>query len=216
MLKRKLLSVAQVLLVFVGVSAASLGSESAKAHIESLGREAIETLTSGTLGESAQRAKFLELLDRGFDVPSIAKYVMGKHWSSLASEQQSSFISKFRGDLSRQYANRFKEYRGVEFHVKGARETGDGGYFVQSYLKKPSESTRTAVEWKVYDSKILDVKVEGVSMSQTKRDEAYAAIQAGGGDAGRYAMGGSAAPAAVAPSGPSAAPAPSAEDNEED
>jgi len=177
-----------------------LAADSAKAHIDSLGREAIETLTSGSLDESSQRSKFLDLLDRGFDVPAIAKYVMGKYWKDLSSDQQDHFVQKFRDDLSHQYANRFREYRGVDFHVKGSREIGDGGYFVQSSLKKPSESTETAVEWKVYGNKILDVKVEGISMSQTKRDETYAAIQRAGGNPGQYVMGGSSSSSASMPS----------------
>ena len=209
---KKLIMMPVMAILILAHTPVALAEESAKAHIDSLGREAIETLTGGSLSESAQRAKFLDLLDRGFDVPAIAKYVMGKYWKTLSPDQQSHFVQSFRDDLSRQYANRFKEYRGVDFHIKGAREIGDGGYFVQSSLKKPSEAAKTEVEWKVYDSKILDVKVEGVSMSQTKRDETYAAIAAAGGDPIRYVMGGGGSSSSAAPSSASR----TASDSDED
>ena len=109
---------------------------------------------------------------------------MGRYWNRMSPEQKIRFIPLFANRLKRSYANRFQEYRGVTFKVKDARQES-GHVIVSSTIQKPG-GPLTPVDWRVQDGKIHDVKVEGVSMSITIRDEYSALVQSNNGDIEKF------------------------------
>jgi len=158
----------------------SLATDSAKSFIEDLGRRAIESLTKPDVSQSQLESNFQSLLEEGFDVRAIGRFVMRRYWDRMSPAQQDRFIPLFENRLKKSYANRFQEYRGVEFKVKDARQEGND-IIVSSTIQKPG-GPLTPVDWRVRDGKIHDVKVEGVSMSITIRDEYSALVQSSNGD----------------------------------
>ena len=162
----------------------SEAKDSAKNFIEDLGRRAIESLTTPGASQSQLESNFESLLEEGFDVQSIGQFVMGRYWGRMSPDQQARFIPLFENRLKKSYANRFQEYRGVAFKVKDARQEG-GHVIVSSTIQKPG-GPLTPVDWRVRDGKIHDVKVEGVSMSITIRDEYSALVQSNNGDVEKF------------------------------
>jgi phospholipid transport system substrate-binding protein len=166
------------------VPTSSQSKESAKIFIEDLGRRAIESLTKSGVSQSELESNFQSLLEEGFDVQAIGQFVMGRYWNRMSPDQQDRFIPRFKNRLKKSYANRFQEYRGVEFKVKEARQ--EGHYIIVfSTIQKPG-GPLTPVDWRVRDGKIHDVKVEGVSMSITIRDEYSALVQSNNGDIEKF------------------------------
>ena len=156
----------------------------AQSFIEDLGRRAINSLTKPGVSQEQLESSFEKLLNEGFDVPGIAKFVMGRYWAQMSSEQKEKFIPLFKARLKKSYANRFQAYRGVVFVVKDARQES-GHVIVSSTIQKPGEAL-TPVEWRVEGGKIHDVKVEGVSMSITIRDEYNALVQSNNRDIEKF------------------------------
>ncbi|MBX9805281.1 MAG: ABC transporter substrate-binding protein [Alphaproteobacteria bacterium] len=156
------------------------GTDAARSFIEDLGRRAIESLTKPGASQSQLESSFQSLLEEGFAVQSIGRFVMGRYWSRMSPDQQSRFIPLFENRLKKSYANRFQEYRGVVFKIKDARAEGKH-VIVSSTIQKPG-GPLTPVDWRVKGGKILDVKVEGVSMSITIRDEYSSLVQQNNGD----------------------------------
>ncbi len=140
-----------------------------KSLIEDLGNRAIETLTNSTDSNDAIEAKFLRLFDEGFEVRNIASFVLGRYWKQATPDQQDRFVKIFKTRVKKAYASRFKEYKGVKFIV-GKVSSRQGSDYVDSSIQKPG-GPKTDVEWRVKHGKIQDVKVEGVSMSITMRDD---------------------------------------------
>lgn len=159
-------------------------ADSAKSFIEDLGRRAIESLTKPGVSQSQLESSFQSLLEEGFDVERIGQFVMGQYWKTMNPDQQNRFIPIFENRLKKSYANRFQEYRGVDFKVKSAREEGHH-YIVSSTIQKPGGPI-TPVDWFVKGGKIHDVKVEGVSMSITIRDEYRALVHSNNGDIEKF------------------------------
>lgn len=164
----------------VHISQAAVDTASAKAFIEDLGRRAINSLTKPGVSQSQLESQFQSLLEEGFNVHAIGQFVMGRYWNRMTPEQQSRFIPIFEKRLTKSYANRFQEYSNVVFTVKDARAEGNH-VTVTSTIQKPGGPI-TPVDWRVQDGKIHDVKVEGVSMSITIRDEYSALVQSNNGD----------------------------------
>jgi phospholipid transport system substrate-binding protein len=156
-------------------SQAAVDTTNAKAFIEDLGRRAIDSLTKPGVSQSELESRFQSLLEEGFNVRAIGQFVMGRYWNAMTDDQQARFIPIFEKRLTKSYANRFQEYRGVVFTVKDARPAGNH-VIVTSTIQKPGGPI-TPVDWRVKDGKIHDVKVEGVSMSITIRDEYSALVQ---------------------------------------
>lgn len=181
-----------IFILFTSQIAPLQATEAAKGFIEDLGRRAIASLTKPGVSQSQLESSFQSLLEEGFDVQRIAQFVMGRYWNTMTPDQQSRFIPIFENRLKKSYANRFQEYRGVDFKVKDAREEGDH-YIVTSTIQKPGGPI-TPVDWRVKEGKIHDVKVEGVSMSITIRDEYSALVQSNNGDIEKFlsVLGGSA------------------------
>jgi len=173
-----------VMILFVSQINPSLATDSAKSFIEDLGRRAIESLTKPGVSQSELESNFQSLLEEGFDVQAIGQFVMGRYWSQMSPDQQARFIPIFENRLKTSYANRFQEYRGVAFKVKEARQE-DNYIIVSSTIQKPG-GPLTPVDWRVRDGKIHDVKVEGVSMNITIRDEYSALVQSNNGDIEKF------------------------------
>lgn len=182
MLKRFFYSLVAIL--FFSQINPSLATDSAKSFIEDLGRRAVESLTRSGVSQSELESNFQALLEEGFDVPAIGQFVMGRYWNRMSPDQQTRFIPLFENRLKKSYANRFQEYRGVNFVVKDARK--QSSYFIVSSTIQRPGGPLTPVDWSVRDAKIHDVKVEGVSMSITLRDEYSALVQSNNGDIEKF------------------------------
>lgn len=182
MIKRFFYSLGVIL--FLSQISPSLATDSAKSFIEDLGRRAVESLTKPGVSQSELESNFQALLKEGFDVQAIGQFVMGRYWNRMSPDQQTRFIPLFENRLKKSYANRFQEYRGVNFVVKGARK--ESSYIIVSSTIQRPGGPLTPVDWRVRDEKIHDVKVEGVSMSVTLRDEYSALVQSNNGDIEKF------------------------------
>lgn len=164
--------------------AADISGES-KAFVENMGRECIAAITNQAIPEADRRAKFRELLLAGFDVPAIGRFVLGRYWRVATDAQKQEFLKLFEAMILKTYADRFRDYAGEQFNVIGSRSEGDDHAMVQSRIIRPAGEPIN-IEWRVLKPKgqlkIVDVIVEGVSMSSTQQEDYASGIQRGGGD----------------------------------
>ncbi len=151
--------------------------KNAEIFINDLGHRAIKSVTDGSIDST-----FLPLLEEGFDVKHIAGFVMSRYWSAFTDAQKTEFEGIFCQRLKKTYAIRFKDYKDVNFIVKGSRLDGKRT-IVQTTIQKPG-GPLTDVDWAVVKSgsgyKIQDVVVEGLSMGQTMRGEYSSSFQTAG------------------------------------
>lgn len=173
----------------MGLTAAtSPASAEAKAEefVSKLTQEAIGLVTVDKPIE-AKREDFEELLGRYFDMDGIGKFMVGKYWRSASQEEQEAFQTVFRQLIVYTYTNRFNEYSGQELRITGSRDS-KRFKFVDSVVFDPNGQTpEVNIEWRLVDwpddtFKIADVKVEGVSMSVTQRQEYLSVLGSNGGD----------------------------------
>jgi phospholipid transport system substrate-binding protein len=151
--------------------------------IREMGEKAINSLTGATLSEKERADRFREILDKSFDMPTIARFTLGRYWRVATKEQKDEYVKLFEDFVIQAYAARFKEYRNEGFKVGDVREIGDGQKLVASQIIREGQPP-VAVQWRVRGNsayKIIDVMVEGISMSVTQRDEFAAVISSNGG-----------------------------------
>ncbi|MDX9688904.1 MAG: ABC transporter substrate-binding protein [Alphaproteobacteria bacterium] len=156
------------------------------AFIQNLGDKALSVLANKTLPPDQRDATFRQLLEESFDLNTIARFVIGRSWRSATPEQQKEYLSLFESLVVKTYSDRFALYTRQGFKVVSSTPEGTKDYVVNSEITHPDGSAGTNVVWRVRqkDNKfgIIDVVVEGVSMSVTQRQEYASIIQRNGGD----------------------------------
>jgi phospholipid transport system substrate-binding protein len=91
----------------------------------------------------------------------------------------------FEALVIKTYSDRFALYTGEGFRVSGLRPETEKDTVVTSEITHPDGSEPTEVDWRVRNKGghlgIIDVVIEGVSLSVTQRQEYASIIQRDGG-----------------------------------
>lgn len=160
--------------------------ELACARIQTLGAEAIRVLSREDVGIGERERQFREMLRDDFHLRMIGLLVLGHHRKKASEAQIEEFMALFSEFVLLRYSKLLGGYTDEKFIVTGARESGKRDVAVQSRIM-PRSGEPLAVEWVLrrFDDgpKIIDVRIENVSMVIAQRDEFNAVIQRGGFDA---------------------------------
>jgi len=182
--RRSLLTDALVLiLTALAPTARVAAAADPAAMITNLGNRALEVL--GKNATPAQRvARFHELFREDFDVPGIARFVLGRYWKTASPEQQEEFVKLFEDYIALVYSGQLAAYSGETLKVIGSRPEPEGTV-VASEIIRPTGAPPVKVDWHLTDRtgtyKISDVAVDGISMAVTQRSEFASVIQRNGG-----------------------------------
>ncbi len=160
-------------------------STGAQVFIEGLAEEAVSALTAEGVTREERITRFGQLFNHNFDVQTIGKWVLGRYWRSATDAEKEAYLKLFEEYVVITYVERFDQYSGEKLQVvKSLAEPGKDA-LVFSQIKRPSGGEAIRVDWRVRSNadvyKIIDVYVEGISMSQTQRKEFTSVIRANGG-----------------------------------
>ena len=183
MLTRRTFVAAVAFAAAVSVSApvAFAGQAELEAFIQSLSQKAITELSSAAT-DRERAAKLLPILQQYFDMSKLAKHTLGLYWKRATPEEQTAYVDVFTRYMSAVYGKRFAEYSGQSLAVQKVREVGDVST-VFTIVKGTKGEPR--VDWDVSSEggkqMITDVRVEGLSLAETHRQEFSSVISSNGG-----------------------------------
>ena len=172
-----------MLIPFVGAQAAS--QDPAFTFVKQTTDRGLSFLANPNLGDAQKKSEFRSLLNSSFDLETIGRFALGKFWNTATPAERAEYMGLFRKMVVDTYSNRFTEYKGQTLEVLSSRKVGND-YLVASIMKDPKGSAPDVkIDWRVRNKgagfKIVDVIVEGVSMSVTQRSDFASVIQGGGG-----------------------------------
>lgn len=156
----------------------------AAAFVQRMGDKALNSLTAKDLPAAERESRVRSLLNSNFDVKTISKFALGTYWKAATEAEKSEYAKLFEDMIVKTYSVRFSEYSGQSFKVgttvaASARDTIVNSQIIQA------GGPPVNVQWRVRGEgnamKVIDVIVEGVSMSVTQRSDFAAVIQSGGG-----------------------------------
>ena len=187
MIRRTVLTAFALILGALGAPAAVGAAPDPAAVINNLGNRALEVLGNKNTTPAQRVARFQELFREDFDVPGIARFVLGRYWKTATPEQQEEFVKLFEGYIAIVYSHQLAAYMGETLKVTGSRTNAEGAV-VASEIIRPSGAPPVKVDWHLTDRngsyKISDVTVDGISMAVTQRSEFASVIQRSGGQVG--------------------------------
>lgn len=181
------LPICVALLVGLLMSQAAVAAQTdAGEFVKKLGNHAIRVLTVKDITDVERENRFRTLLRQGFDVQRIGRFVLGRYARGVNKAEIDEYNGLFEDLIVATYAARFAEYSGQEFVIKRvAKPKNRGDAIVMSEIRPSDGGPSIRIDWQVHgktdDYKIVDVRVEGVSMSVTQREEFTAVIRKNGG-----------------------------------
>ena len=154
--------------------------------VTELGNRAIELLGSKTASEEEQERRFRHILREGFAVRKIGNFVLGRYRRSATKGEVSEFLGLFEDYIVSLYSSAFRSFSGETFVVSRIVKTrSPRDTMVVAHINPDAPDGPTKVVFQVRrsndDYKILDVKIQGVSMIVTQRDEFTGFIRNNGG-----------------------------------
>lgn len=154
------------------------------AFVSEVADRAITALSNATASDAARAAALKPVLEQYFDMPGIAKHTLGAYWKKATPEQRQTYVQAFIEYMSVVYGQRFKEYNGEKLIVKRVRDEGSKGTVFATVDTDDSQKPR--VDWDVRTDGdrplITDIRVEGLSLAETHRQEFTSVISQNGGN----------------------------------
>jgi phospholipid transport system substrate-binding protein len=155
--------------------------EDAAGFITHLGDQALVLLHARDRPAVERQQQFEQLADQAFDVPKIARYVLGRYWLAANDDDRQQFGKAFERYMVQVYWRRFGDYTGATFKVLNQKDDGNGTIVVTTEVARSSDQQPAKVEWSVAHQgdgyKIDDVSIEGVSQALTYRQEFSSIIE---------------------------------------
>lgn len=187
--RRRAGGVAMMALLALGLlppaSANTRVARDAGQFVSSIAQEAIDELASTALDEDERLRRFRRLFAEGFDIPLIARFVLGRYWRQASDAERAEYLKLFDELVVQTYARRFNEFNAARLRVLSVsrpNEDNDVIVAVEGALQgKPPVRMDVRVRQSAAQFKIIDLSIEGISMAVTQRDEFSSVIQRGGG-----------------------------------
>ena len=169
------------ILVFCLNVGASLGDqdgnhgEGSANFIRSLAQKAIGSLTNPDVLREERIDRFRALFSDNFAVRSIGKRALGRYWRKTGSEERMEYQKHFEQLMVAAYVDRFANYAGESLTIRDNRIEDSAIATVFTEIQRKDGKKPIRVDWVVGTNgiifKIVDVRVEGVSMTTTLRSE---------------------------------------------
>ena len=158
-----------------------------KQFIEVLADRAIAT-AAADLTDAEVRHQIQELLNDGFAVRGIARYVLGRYWRRASEDDRAEYLELFEDVVISISADRLSKYSGQSFEVTTAVAATSANSREQAAIVRSlfhvSDESQVRVDWRVASLgdtyKITDVVLEGVSLANTYRDEFTSVVRRDG------------------------------------
>lgn len=157
--------------------------DAARSTVETMANEALRILDEVENTEQRER-EFRELFTEHFAVHRIGRFVLGPRWPRDDTEKRQEFLDVFERYVVKFYTIQLNKYAGEKFEVTDARAQSGDRYVVSSLILPP-KGEKTKLDWELEDTddgpKVVDLRVENISLRITQRDEFRSVIKARGG-----------------------------------
>ena len=157
--------------------------EKAEKHVNEMMVDIQFLLEVGKTNPDKGRELLSELLKKYFDSNLIAKFSSMPAWRKASIYEQNEFVSLFEKYLVNLAANRFNEFKNVEYVIAKTELRGQKMLLVDGFIKAPgSKRDGTPVGWRLtlnkkQELKIIDIEIAKISMIVAQNDEFTAIIR---------------------------------------
>tara|TARA_B100002003_G_scaffold144971_1_gene134295 strand:- start:616 stop:1284 length:669 start_codon:yes stop_codon:yes gene_type:complete len=152
--------------------------------LRTLADDAVAVLSDDRLDQAGRSEAFRQVLRRGFDIPAVSRFVLGRYWRRASSVEREEFIQLFEDYMVTVYGRRLGKNSGKFLSITGQRTVGLKDAIVHSKIKRENRPA-VVLDWRMKQGehgwKVVDIMAEGVSLAMAQRSEFTSVIRASGG-----------------------------------
>ncbi|MEN3950219.1 ABC transporter substrate-binding protein [Iodidimonas sp. SYSU 1G8] len=157
---------------------AAAQSAAAGTMVQKLADDTVSLLQSQTRGADRDQ-RFRQMMSEGFDVGFLGRQALGRNWRTATEAERKAYEEIFDDYMLRTITSRLARFEQETLKVTGQRKGPKEDTIVDSQILGRGEPI--AMEWLVRPMdnglKIIDVKIEGISMLITTREEFGGIVQ---------------------------------------
>lgn len=158
--------------------------EKAALFIRALSNRVIDVLGKVDITDEERVDYFRDIFNDGFAVNKIGKLVLGRHRKKATKEELTDYYELFPEFLIKLYATRLSNLDTREINIGRVIPHAKKDIYVRSKIINDEEKSYD-VDWRVRpnkagDYRIIDLKIEGISMARTQRDDFTSRVSASG------------------------------------
>ena len=178
-----LIIISVFLITFDCAYAEKNNTEKAEKHVNEMMVDIQFLLEVGKTNPDKGRELLNKLLKKYFDSNLIAKFSSMPAWRKASIYEQNEFVSLFEKYLVNLAANKFNEFKNVEYVIAKTEQRGQKMLLVDGFINAPgSKRDGTPVGWRLIlnknqELKIIDIEIAKISMIVAQNDEFTAIIR---------------------------------------
>ena len=153
-----------------------------------LAHEAVTVLRRDDLEPASRAQEFRKLLRRGFDLPAVSRFVLGRYWRRASELERDEFTQLFEDYVVAIYGRRLGHYVNHGLQFTGQRLSGANGDIEGAVVHSRIDlgnGPGVKLDWRLIRHEdgwqVIDILVEGVSLAMAQRSEFASVIRGGGG-----------------------------------
>ncbi len=144
-------------------------------YITNVGNQVLELFKDTRRADRERERQFRQIADDAFDIPKIARFILGRYWATASEVERQQFVNAFEEYMVRVYWSYFSQYHAESITVLAQRDLGASGVRITTQIIRPAGQGPVKVDWTITAQggtyKIIDVSIEGVSQALTYREE---------------------------------------------
>ncbi|MDB5478051.1 MAG: toluene tolerance protein [Alphaproteobacteria bacterium] len=177
-----------IIALFIAAPVQAAGEEQqAGAFVDNVLSQAIGTIKqtrSGQLSQNNAKVKFRQILNNAFDVPTIARFTLGRYWRVATPDQRAEHARLIKTAILDKYADRVLSYSGSGYKIDKSAAINERDYAVTALIDR-EQGAPVNFGWRLRKTgnsfKVIDLSVEGISMSVTHQSDFASIIERNGG-----------------------------------
>lgn len=182
---RAALGAALLLTAVAAASADPAIQTGASALISHTVDEVLVILNDPKLDRKARLSRLEAIAHERFDFVTMSQLVVARYWKTFTPEQRDSFVEEFKTFLARSYGDRIDRYTNEQVEIVGEMPAPAGDRKVMTRIVG-GEYGGAEVEYRLREKsgtwRVIDVKVEGISLVLNYRDQFAAVLSRDGAD----------------------------------
>jgi len=147
--------------------------------------QVLAVLKDDSIPVEVRRDRIVAIAYERFDFDTMSKLVLAKYWKRFDAGQREAFLKEFKDFLAHRYGDRIDRYDQEKVAIVGERSAKGGDAIVATRIERPSGAP-VEVDYRLRSRdgvwRMIDVKIEGISLVSNYRDQFHAVLSQGSPD----------------------------------
>ena len=132
-------------------------------------------LTTKHISRNKRIERFKSYFRNHFAVEGIGKWILGRYWWKASKKEQDEYLLLFEQMMVFLLVDKFSSYEGEQLQIKSSVIQDENNVTIFSNFQPKYDKPAIRVDWRVARSnnimKVVDVIIEGTSISDTLRSD---------------------------------------------